>query len=233
VSGGPWLTAEQLEHLLVELDEELGRTEVLADIYVVGGAAMALAYDGRRSTRDLDAIFRPAELVRDAAAQVAKRYPKLGLRPDWLNDHAAHWVPTEPDIGKRVIYSGRAISVMVASPEFVLAMKLRAARDVRDRADIVMLCRLLGVSDEQRLLDVVEAAYGMPSLDNNSMIMLTDIAQQLGAETNSTSPPTPGKTRIAPAIEVTHRHCDAPISGGGKCKRRVSGSGFCWQHQRD
>jgi hypothetical protein len=30
---------------------------VVADIYVFGGAAMALAYDARRATRDIDAVF--------------------------------------------------------------------------------------------------------------------------------------------------------------------------------
>jgi hypothetical protein len=32
------------------LDEELGRVGVRADLYVVGGAAMAIAYQARRAT---------------------------------------------------------------------------------------------------------------------------------------------------------------------------------------
>lgn len=32
---------------------------VQAEMYIVGGAAIALAYDARRSTRDIDAVFEP------------------------------------------------------------------------------------------------------------------------------------------------------------------------------
>ena len=37
----------------------LARRGVVADIYIFGGAAMALAYDSRRTTRDVDALFKP------------------------------------------------------------------------------------------------------------------------------------------------------------------------------
>lgn len=38
---------------LTALGEQLGRSGITADLYVVGGAAIALAYDERRSTRDV------------------------------------------------------------------------------------------------------------------------------------------------------------------------------------
>ena len=44
---------------------------------------MALAYDARRATVDVDAIFVPAAEVRKAAARVAER---LQIEEDWLND---------------------------------------------------------------------------------------------------------------------------------------------------
>ena len=46
------------------LDEELSRRGVRAELFVVGGAAMAIAYDARRTTTDVDAIFVPSEVVR-------------------------------------------------------------------------------------------------------------------------------------------------------------------------
>jgi hypothetical protein len=46
------------------------------DIYVIGGAAMAMAYDGRRSTRDIDAVFKPHGVVLEEARAVAS---ELGL----------------------------------------------------------------------------------------------------------------------------------------------------------
>jgi predicted nucleic acid-binding protein len=43
------------------LGERLVRRGVVADVFVVGGAAMALAYDAARVTRDVDAVFKPTE----------------------------------------------------------------------------------------------------------------------------------------------------------------------------
>jgi hypothetical protein len=47
------------------LDEELARRGVRAELFVVGGAAMAIAYDARRTTTDVDAIFVPSDVVRE------------------------------------------------------------------------------------------------------------------------------------------------------------------------
>jgi hypothetical protein len=41
-----------------------------AELFLVGGAALAVAYDATRATRDLDAVFVPASIVRQAATAV-------------------------------------------------------------------------------------------------------------------------------------------------------------------
>jgi hypothetical protein len=53
---------------------------------VVGGAAMALAYDATRVTRDIDATFVPHGVVIDEARHVAD---DLGLPYWWLNEQAS------------------------------------------------------------------------------------------------------------------------------------------------
>jgi hypothetical protein len=40
---------------------------VTGEIYIVGGAAIAVAYSSDRETDDVDAVFRPKEEVRAAA----------------------------------------------------------------------------------------------------------------------------------------------------------------------
>jgi hypothetical protein len=79
------LDRERIIEALKMLDEELGAAGIRGEVLVVGGAAMALAYDARRSTADIDAIFAPSVGVRAAAARAAER---LGFEPDWLNDAA-------------------------------------------------------------------------------------------------------------------------------------------------
>ena len=49
----------ELEQAFTALGERLARRGVVADVFVVGGAAMALAYDASRVTRDVDARFVP------------------------------------------------------------------------------------------------------------------------------------------------------------------------------
>jgi hypothetical protein len=68
-----------------ELGDRLVQRGVIADIYVFGGAAMALAYDARRATRDIDAVFKPHGIVLEEARTVAD---ELGLPDWWLNEQA-------------------------------------------------------------------------------------------------------------------------------------------------
>jgi len=47
----PGLDREAITALLQELNDELGRRGARADLFLVGGAALALVYDATRSTR--------------------------------------------------------------------------------------------------------------------------------------------------------------------------------------
>jgi hypothetical protein len=51
---------------LTALAGELDRRGVSGEMYIVGGAAIALVFDERRSTRDIDAIFEPKTIVYEA-----------------------------------------------------------------------------------------------------------------------------------------------------------------------
>jgi methylmalonyl-CoA mutase cobalamin-binding subunit len=61
------LDATGISRLLHALDEELAARGTTADVYLVGGAAIALSFDATRTTRDLDAVFVPTTQVRAAA----------------------------------------------------------------------------------------------------------------------------------------------------------------------
>jgi hypothetical protein len=72
-----------MERAFTALGERLARRGVVADVFVVGGAAMALAYDATRVARDIDATFVPHGVVIDEARHVAD---DLGLPYWWLNE---------------------------------------------------------------------------------------------------------------------------------------------------
>ena len=53
---------------------------------------MAVAYDARKATTDVDAVFVPSKEVRIAASRVAQ---ERGLEEDWLNDGVKGFLPGE------------------------------------------------------------------------------------------------------------------------------------------
>ena len=136
------LGREDIRALLDDLARELAARGARAELFLVGGAALAVAYDATRATRDLDAVFVPSEVVRKAAAAVAERE---GLAEDWLNDEVKWFLPG-PDPDAQRFYASGSLIVDVASPRYLLAMKLFAARAEIDADDIILLYRQLGIT---------------------------------------------------------------------------------------
>ncbi len=135
-----------------KLSSELARRGLRADIFVVGGAAMALAYAPERRTRDVDAVFSDPSAVYEAARAVARR---MGLPSDWLNDAVRSYL-LGTDSQERPVYESRSLQVAIASPPYLLAMKLLAARVEQDVGDIRSLYDICGYSepaDGRRLLE--------------------------------------------------------------------------------
>ena len=83
--AAPVLDCVGIEEAFRRLGDRLAKRSVVADIYVFGGAAMALAYDSRRATRDVDALFKPHGIVLEEAQVSAE----LGLPKWWLNEQAS------------------------------------------------------------------------------------------------------------------------------------------------
>lgn len=61
------LTRATIESLLGDVAREARYREIEISMFLVGGAAMALAYSTSRVTRDLDAMFEPESLVYEMA----------------------------------------------------------------------------------------------------------------------------------------------------------------------
>ncbi len=140
---------------LQALGEELTREGVRAQIFIVGGAAMALAYATRRVTKDIDAVFEPKQTVYAAAARVAE---ETGLPEDWLNDAVKGFMPG-PDEAPRPVPAIEGIEVTTASPRYLLAMKLMAMRFGEDDEDIEILLRECDIHTAEDALDVLRGVY--------------------------------------------------------------------------
>jgi hypothetical protein len=150
-----YFTRARIIGALEALGNELTSEGVRGQIFIVGGAAMALAYSTRRVTKDIDAVFEPKSVIYAAAAKVAE---ELGLPEDWLNDAVKSYVPG-PDEHPRPIPDVHGIEVTTASPRYLLAMKLMAMRFGEDDADIEVLLRECGVRTVEEALDLLRSVY--------------------------------------------------------------------------
>ncbi len=148
-------TRAEILKALQTLGDELSQNGVHGQIFVVGGAAMALAYSTRRVTKDVDAVFEPKSSIYEAAAKVAER---LGLPEDWLNDAAKGFMPGE-DEDPRPVPDIQGIEITTASPQYLLAMKLMAMRFGEDDEDIEILVHECGLHNAQEALELLERMY--------------------------------------------------------------------------
>ncbi len=149
------LSRDDFLSLLTSMADELERRGLRAELFVVGGAAMALAYDTRRTTRDLDAVFEPKMIVYDIAREIGARH---GLGADWLNDGVKGFLPGE-DPNATTLFDRPGLSVRIASVPYLFAMKAVAARAERDAGDLQVLYRLCGFASIDEALDSVAAHY--------------------------------------------------------------------------
>lgn len=153
---GPFeLDADAMRALLAELDERLRDRGVAASVYVVGGAAMALAYGRDGVTPDIDALASHRAVAEEARAMADKH----GLTEHWLNDAAGPWIPPRPKAARRRPPEP-GLTVHIAPPEHVLAMKLVALRR-KDRPDIRLLIEHLKLADAsaEDYADLLERVY--------------------------------------------------------------------------
>ncbi len=149
-------TRARILSALEALGDELAREGVRGQIFIVGGAAMALAYSTRRVTKDIDAVFEPKSAIYAAAANVAE---DLGLPEGWLNDAVKGFLPGDPDEHPRAVPDIRGIEVTTASPRYLLAMKLMAMRFGEDDEDIEILLRQCGVQSAEEALELLRSIY--------------------------------------------------------------------------
>lgn len=141
---------------LTALGADLHARGLTADMYVVGGAAIALAFDERRSTKDIDAVFVPKTEVYAAADRVAD---DLGLPDGWLNDAVKGFLAgDDPDSSQVLDLPG--LRCQVASPRMLLALKVLAHRVGEDDDDVRLLAGHLGLTDADAVLDAVTHVLG-------------------------------------------------------------------------
>ena len=113
-SNGPLfeLDRAQMTALLNELGDRLEARGIAASLYLVGGAAMTLAYGRDGLTPDIDALTSHAAVL-DEATSMARDH---GLSAGWLNSNAAGWVPPRPEWALTPL-TKPGLAIHIAPPE--------------------------------------------------------------------------------------------------------------------
>jgi hypothetical protein len=169
------MTQEEILRAFRVLNDELEREGIKAEVGVVGGAAMVLAFNARESTRDVDAVFAPSAKVREAAARVAAAQ---SLPLDWLNDAAKGYMPedTQP---RSIILDLPHLAVWTPPAQYLLAMKAIAARfDSNDAQDLRALIRHLDLREVKAVLEVVERYYPRKQIPPKTQFFLEELFEQ-------------------------------------------------------
>lgn len=136
------------------VNEELERRQCKGEISLYGGAVMCLVFHSRPSTKDVDAIFEPSNLIREIAKKVAV---EKKISEDWLNDGVKGFVVEHP---RQIFLELSHLTVFTPDPEYLLAMKCLAARiDSTDNGDIRFLIKKLGLVSPEQVFGVVQKYY--------------------------------------------------------------------------
>jgi hypothetical protein len=158
----PVLTREQIIAALRALSDGLSQQGVTGEVCLFGGTVMVLAFTARLSTKDVDALFQPAQTIREIARQIAA---EQSLPADWLNDGVKAFVSERHETTAGNLPQFPHLRLTMPVPEYLLAMKCMAARiggtadEPTDVADIVFLIRQLKMKSAADVLDLVGQYY--------------------------------------------------------------------------
>ncbi len=167
------LDRAQIRRLFELLNDELRQIDTAGEVFLVGGAVMCLAYRARPSTMDVDAFFRPATKVREAAVRVAA---KAGTGSRWLNDAVKGFMSPAGDFAS--VLELDHLRVMAAQPEYLLAMKCLAmsiGAEFHDEEDVRFLLRLLDVPSREDALRIITKYYPLERFPQRTLSALDDL----------------------------------------------------------
>jgi hypothetical protein len=155
---------------LLDAFDQIGRAAVLAgtklQIAVYGGSALMLASNFRFATQDVDVAELEHPLPHWLANVVDRIATENGWQEDWFNDGVVFHLSSLADRAIDHLEFGTfprdgtppGLVVSVPSAEYLLALKLKAARvldPVRgetERVDILNLMRVVGISTTEEAI---------------------------------------------------------------------------------
>ena len=160
---------QSLQETFAALGERALRDGRCIELSIYEGGAMALLFDVRRVTHDVDAVFEQDQgWVREQALALAA---ERDWPPNWISEAVQMFLSARDAKSKQLsgMYPSAercGLRVLTPTPEYLFAMKAMAMRsatkwepDAQDFADLQLLREALGLQRVEEALDLVGAFY--------------------------------------------------------------------------
>lgn len=169
------LEKKQILKLLHTLSDKLARAGEVGEICLVGGAVMCLVYNCRNSTKDVDAIFEPATIIRKLAREIAD---ENGIAEDWLNDAAKEYL--QPNLDRQEVLALPNLRIWAPDARYMLAMKCISARwDTNDKDDVIFLITHLAIKEAKMVFELIEGYYPKQLIPAKTQFFVEELLEDL------------------------------------------------------
>lgn len=186
---------------LLDAFDQIGRAAALAgtklQIAVYGGSALVLASNFRFATEDVDVSKLEYPLPDWLAAVVHEIAEKNQWQDDWFNDGVAFHLSALADRAIDHLEFGTfprdgtppGLAVSVPSAEYLLALKLKAARVLdplrgeTERLDILNLMQVVGISTVEEAIALLGRYFPISAASSEKQrFLLENISREGGAD---------------------------------------------------
>ena len=186
------ITKDNADQYFRELAKEIRKVNgrhALAEIVLVGGAAILINYGFRETTYDIDAVVNSVASIKQAMNNTGDR---LGLPNGWLNTDFARtksYSPRIMEFSKYYRTYSNIVTVRTITGEYLLVMKMMAGRQYKfDFSDIVGILweqdksgNPLTLSDIQRAAEDLYGSY--EKLPTESRVFVERVISEKSYET--------------------------------------------------
>lgn len=156
------LTKEKMLHLFGLLNDKLKKNGQRGEVYIVGGASMCLVLNARASTYDIDALFEPKTEINKYIKEIAA---EEGIKEDWLNDGVKGFI--NENLQTKLYLELSNLIIYSATPEYIFAMKAKAARtdeESFDAEDLKFLIEYLRIECLREAEEILTKYYSVEEI---------------------------------------------------------------------
>ena len=170
------LSKKDILNLLKEISNNLKKLNTKGEIILYGGAVMAIVFNARKSTKDVDAIFEPAAVIRKIVKDIGQ---KKSLSETWLNDGIKGFIHKKGEYS--LFYEDNNLKIFAATPEYILAMKCISMRlaESKDEEDIIFLIKKLKLADKESVFKIIEKYYPIKLIPAKTQFAIEELFERI------------------------------------------------------